>query len=189
MTPVHSPTLHVELPAGEFTLDDVTDLAGADGVHRYELVDGSLLVMPPADIGHQRIINRLLFWLVAHGYDADTVLPTSGLRITERSGGRTPDLLVLRVPVPNSTVWVDPTDTLLVVEVVSPGSQSDDRLRKPVEYAGAGIRHYWRVERDRGAATVHLYTLGAGEQGEPVYVGHKAMLLDELVDGAPPVLS
>jgi len=90
--------------------------------------------------------------------------------------------------VPGSTVWVDPADTLLVVEVVSPSSQSEDRLRKPIEYAGAGVPHYWQVEREHSAATVHLYTLGTGEWGEPVYIGHKAILVDELVSRDPPAL-
>jgi Uma2 family endonuclease len=42
----------------------------------------------------------------------------------------------------------------LAVEVVSHGSRSDDRFRKPGVYAAAGIDYFWRVER--------------GEDGEPV---------------------
>lgn len=36
-------------------------------------------------------------------------------------------------------------DTLAAVEIVSPGSVSDDLLVKRVRYARAGIGHYWIV--------------------------------------------
>jgi Uma2 family endonuclease len=35
-----------------------------------------------------------------------------------------------------------------VVEVVSPGSITTDRVTKPAQYAAAGIPAYWRVETD-----------------------------------------
>jgi Uma2 family endonuclease len=182
------PGLRVELPARELTLDDVAELAAADSMHRYELVDGSLLIMPPADVDHAQIILRLAMWFVTHGYRQELVLPTPGLRIHDRTGGRSPDLLVLRRAVPGDTVWVDPADTLLAIEIVSDGSKTEDRLRKPIEYASAGIEHYWRVERSGGAATVHMYTLGVDERGEPTYLGRRAALLDKLLSGQPPTL-
>jgi len=126
-------------------------------------------------------------WLVVNGYGSNRVLATPGLRIAERRTGRSPDILVLREPAERGTVWIDPANTLLVVEVVSPGSESIDRDVKPREYARAGITQFWRVERD-GPATVHLYRLGLDERGEPAYIGHRAILLDELLDAEPPAL-
>ncbi|GAB3564737.1 hypothetical protein GCM10027445_09100 [Amycolatopsis endophytica] len=35
---------------------------------------------------------------------------------------------------------------LLVVEVMSPGSMTADRIDKPGEYADARIPHFWRIE-------------------------------------------
>jgi hypothetical protein len=72
--------------------------------------------------------------------------------------------------------------------VVSAGSQTEDRLRKPIEYAGAGIEHFWRVERTGGAATVHMFTLGVNDRGEPTYFPRRAVLFDELMTGQPPTL-
>jgi len=44
----------------------------------------------------------------------------------------------------------------LVVEVVSPGSRQDDRVRKPAMFAAAKVPYYWRVERgDDGLPVVH----------------------------------
>lgn len=183
------PPMSVQLPGRELTLDDVAELAAADGTHRYELDEGNLIVMPPADSEHAALVTRLILWLGTHGFPAERLLATPGLRINEQTSGRSPDLLVLRRTVPPDTVWIEPTDALLAVEVVSRGSQKQDRLLKPAEYARAGIPHFWRVERDGGTATVHRYALGTGEQGEPAYVGHRALLLSDLVAGEPPALS
>jgi len=181
--------MHVQLPGRPLTLDDVAQLAAADESHRYELVEGNLLVMPPADAEHAALITRLIVWLAAHGLPADMLLPTPGLRIAEQTTGRIPDLLVLRDRVAARTVWIEPVDVALAVEVVSPGSQKDDRLIEPIEYARVGIPHFWRVERDNGAVTVHMYQLGLGEQGERTYLGHQAVPLDTLVAGEPPKLA
>jgi Uma2 family endonuclease len=51
------------------------------------------------------------------------------------------------------------TDLLLVIEIVSPGSETMDEMVKRQEYARAGIARYWVVERDT-AQTVTLYCLG-----------------------------
>ena len=41
-----------------------------------------------------------------------------------------------------------------MVEVVSPESEIRDRERKPQFCAGAGITHFWRVERGEGGLPV-----------------------------------
>jgi Uma2 family endonuclease len=51
---------------------------------------------------------------------------------------------------------VEPSSLVLAVEVVSPGSESTDREIKPIQYARAGIRHYWRVETDPSGRGAHL---------------------------------
>lgn len=182
---VHPPPhLLVQLPRRPLTLDDVGQLAANDRAHRYELADGNLLIRPPADVDHTAVIARLHAWLIA-GSRADRVLSTPGLRITEPSTGRCPDILVLRSPADPTSAWIDPVDVTLVVEVVSPGSETLDRVTKPGEYARAGIPDFWRVERD-GPATVHLYRLGVDERGQSAYIGHRAALLDDLLAAPPP---
>jgi Uma2 family endonuclease len=182
------PAMLVRLPGRALTLADVAELAAVDELHRYELDEGNLLVMPPADAEHAEVITSLIVWLVNGGYAREHVLATPGLRINQ-SSGRSPDLLVLRRRAASGTVWIDPDDVLLAVEVVSRSSERLDRVVKPRDYARVGIGQYWRVERAGGQATVHMYTLGAGEQGEPVYVGHRAVLLEELLAGTVPALA
>jgi Uma2 family endonuclease len=49
-------------------------------------------------------------------------------------------------------------EVLLAVEIISPGSKQTDTLVKPVEYAKAGIPHYWVIDLDDplSLATYHL---------------------------------
>ncbi|MEU4690668.1 Uma2 family endonuclease [Actinoplanes sp. NPDC023714] len=53
-----------------------------------------------------------------------------------------------------------PEHVLLVMEVVSPGSETTDRIVKTDQYARAGIPFYWRVEQAAtGAPIVYTYVL------------------------------
>lgn len=42
----------------------------------------------------------------------------------------------------------DAADAVLLAEVVSPSTRKNDRFFKPIEYAIAGVPHYWRVEAE-----------------------------------------
>jgi Uma2 family endonuclease len=55
--------------------------------------------------------------------------------------------------------WYPASVVRLVVEVVSPESQTRDRKRKPQLYSEAGIPHFWRVEEKEGRPVVHVYEL------------------------------
>jgi Uma2 family endonuclease len=47
---------------------------------------------------------------------------------------------------------------MLVIEIVSPGSETQDTTDKPGEYAKAGIPHYWIVRLDNtGVSTIERY--------------------------------
>ena len=62
-----------------------------------------------------------------------------------------------------ATIDITPTrpeHVLLVVEVVSPGSETTDRIVKADQYARAGIPFYWRVEQAAaGVPIVYTYVL------------------------------
>jgi Uncharacterized protein conserved in cyanobacteria len=144
------------------TLDDLAAMNAADpNGHRYETSpEGVLSVMPPPDSEHATIASRLFAWFVMAGWPADQVLQAVGIRVRTPSGvgGRIPDLTVWRQPPPRG-VWVAVTDLALVIEIVSPGSESMDAVTKVREYAAAGIPQYWVVDRD-SAQTVTLHRLG-----------------------------
>jgi len=146
------------------TLDDLATMiaAGRYG-HRYEMSpEGALSITPLPDSGHAATVSRLLAWLAAAGWPAEQLLHAAGIRIAgpENDGGRTPDLTVWARPQPPST-WLTLDDLLLVVEIVSPGTEAMDDMVKHREYARAGIPRYWVVDQDT-AQTVTLHRLGSG---------------------------
>lgn len=58
-------------------------------------------------------------------------------------------------------------DILLVIEIVSPGSEAMDEMVKRHEYARAGIPRYWVVDRD-ASQTVTLHAIAATGEYEVV---------------------
>ncbi|WP_431943793.1 Uma2 family endonuclease [Micromonospora marina] len=165
------------------TLDDVAAMNAADpNGHRYETSpEGVLSVMPPPDSEHAIIASRIFAWLIMAGWPAEQVLQAVGVRVPGPSGdgGRIPDITVWRKP-PSRRVWSAVADLVLVVEIVSPGSETMDSVTKAREYASAGIPRYWVVERD-GAQTVTLHELG----GDGRYAEHARMPLAWLLQTAP----
>lgn len=168
------------LPLGSLTLQDVTALAEADDRHRFELSEGTLIVMPPGTLGHQRISGRLHIWLDRRF--GERVFAAPGVKTSENNrNGRIPDVIVTKGDVHLDDVWMAAADVLLAVEIVSPGSERTDRWLKPVEYADADIMHFWRVELDD---TVLRFQLVDG-----AYKEVDKQPLDELLAGEVPDLS
>ncbi|MET8040346.1 Uma2 family endonuclease [Micromonospora sp. NPDC005215] len=165
------------------TLDDVAAMNAADpNGHRYETSpEGVLSVTPPPDSDHAMIASRLFAWLIMAGWPAEQVLQAAGLRISgpDGHGGRIPDLSVWRKP-PTRSVWAAVGDVVLVVEIVSPGSEAMDSVTKVREYTSAGIPQYWVVDRD-GAQTVTLHRLG----GDGTYEERARMPLTWLLQTIP----
>ncbi|OKI19640.1 Uma2 family endonuclease [Streptomyces sp. CB03911] len=147
-------------PEGGFTAEDLDRLP--DLPPHTELIDGSLVLVSP-----QRYFHAAALYLLENGLRAGA---PGFLRVcremTVTLGPRQrpePDLMVVKasaVTGPEQTGF-QPADVLLAVEVVSPDSEERDRERKPDLYAGAGIPHFWLVEREGGRPVVHVYELDA----------------------------
>ncbi|MFI7605855.1 Uma2 family endonuclease [Micromonospora sp. NPDC049366] len=147
------------------TLDDLTAMMAEDENHGYEISpEGVVSILPPPGYAHAIIASRLLVWLAQGGVPGDRVAQAVGLRIPGRDGGvggRIPDLVVWSKAQADG-VWLPVADVLLVIEIVSPGSEGVDTVIKRNEYAAAGIPQYWVVDRDT-AQTVTLHRLNGGE--------------------------
>ncbi|WP_433833782.1 Uma2 family endonuclease [Actinoplanes sp. CA-015351] len=128
-------------PDGRWTEPDL-HLFPQDG-HRYEIVDGSLHVTPPADDRHAAVVASLVEALRAAAPEGWWVCDRSG--IDTGSSNVVPDVTVLR-PRSAGRIWANPADVALVVEVESEETRRFDRLLKPAVYAAAGIPGFWRVE-------------------------------------------
>ena len=125
-----------------------------------EIVDGMVVVGPSASRRHNRLARILANALddaAGPEWNADTDFDVrlQDVPLTNRR----PDVAVYRA----ETIDVTPTrpeHVLLVVEVVSPGSETTDRIVKVDQYAKAGIPFYWRVEQAAtGVPIVCTYVL------------------------------
>lgn len=137
------PVSPLDRPGG-WTFDDLVDLP-EDG-RRWEVVDGVPIPLTPPTVLHELISLRLFHQLHRDVPAHLEVVHEAGLRLG--SDGRVPDLGVLRSDrvVRRSQIGTEASDAVLLVEVVSPSTRKNDRFFKPIEYAMAGVPHYWRVE-------------------------------------------
>jgi Uma2 family endonuclease len=144
MTSADAWTWPLRLSPDGWTVDDLQLFP--DEWRHVELVDGALHVNPPPVSAHDLAATELAFLL--HGaLDRSWAVTCPGGIEMDRHNYRTPDVLVRRRSV-GTKKYVEPSDVLLAVEVMSPGSITEDRVVKPLHYARAGIPHYWRLELD-----------------------------------------
>ncbi|MFE5157621.1 Uma2 family endonuclease [Streptomyces sp. NPDC056697] len=125
-----------------------------------EVVDGMAVASPSASKRHNRLARILANALedaAGPDWNADTDFDVrlQDVPLTNRR----PDVVVYRA----ETIDITPTrpeHVLLVTEVVSPGSETTDRIVKVDQYARAGIAFYWRIEQAAtGVPLVYTYVL------------------------------
>lgn len=120
---------------------------------RYELLDGELLVTPAPSVSHQFAITGLLVLLEdychTHRLGAALASPADIALVPESI--MQPDVFVVPdqlLPRDRPPRWQEVTWLLLAVEVLSPSSQQQDRVRKRDFYLSNGVREYWIVDLD-----------------------------------------
>lgn len=137
-----------ELPRDLVTLE-AWDALELDVARRWELVEGGIVMTPRPRPLHQIVSKNLTRLLDERRPGSLVVLQEVEVTVEARFPPtvRDPDLIVAnRSVVDRNPVRVEPTDVVLVIEIVSPGSRRTDRVMKPYEYAKAGIEHYWIVD-------------------------------------------
>ncbi|MDH6608429.1 Uma2 family endonuclease [Streptomyces sp. SAI-208] len=129
-----------------------------DDAVRFEFINGRIGVKKVADGDH----NTIVMWLNKRCMSARPDLDLyqgQGLRVEKyREGRARPDaVLVPEGHFAGHGEWADPSGVLLVLDVTSHDSDTDqrDRQEKPVAYGAAGIPLYMLIDRD--ACTVTLY--------------------------------
>ena len=140
-------TVAFPYPVDAFTVDDLPEDV------RCELVDGALLVVPPAELRHDEVAAALVAVLHAVLPHDLRVMGPRGVHF-DRRNYRVPDVVVYRRAARDRN-RIDPENAVLVVEVVSPSSVSTDRVAKPAQYAAAGIPHFWQLELDPLVLVTH----------------------------------
>ncbi len=155
-------------PGRLLTIADYASL-DEDDRHRWELLEGNLIMSPSATPDHMIAIGELHVQLrtqVPHDHrvvlDFDIDLQLAG---ELRPGtSRRPDLVVVgrpeidRVRAEGGLLRADAVQ--LVVEIISPGSRRTDVVIKRGEYADAGIPHYWIIDLEPRASLVACHLAG-----------------------------
>src|SRR6185295_1633314 len=114
---------------------------------RYELVNGVVVMSPSPTPRHQRI--AFLLALQIEGWAESTagihVIPDVDIRVGPDKVYR-PDIVVYRhtrLPAIPTRLTVPPD---LIVEVLSPGSESMDYVVKRDDYDRFGVAEYWVID-------------------------------------------
>jgi len=153
-------TLPRSRPLTRADLDAIPD----DG-HRYELIDGVLVVSPAPSWLHQRVVTRL--WRLldsACPVDLEVLVAPFDVAIADNTVLR-PDVLVARQR--ELTQRDLPAAPVLAVEVLSPSTRRVDLTLKRSRYEAAGCPSYWVVDPLEPALTA--WDL---EEGAYVEVAH-----------------
>jgi Uma2 family endonuclease len=152
------------------TRDDL-DAMPDDG-HRYELLDGMLIVSPAPRHLHQRAVGRV-FRLLDDAAPTDLeVLMAPFEVVLAIDTVFQPDVLVARRE--DFTDRDLPAVPLLAVEVLSPSTRLFDLNTKKARYEQAGVPSYWVVDPDRDSPRVTVWELRDG-----AYVEAAAATADE----------
>ena len=157
-------TVVTSLPfARPLTRDDLQRLP--DDGHRYELIDGSLIVSPSPRHAHQVIVGNLYVLLrLACPPELQVVLAPFAVGLAEDTEVQ-PDLLV--APRSQFTERDLPGPPLLAVEVLSPSTRRVDLLLKRDRYQAAGIASYWIVDPSGPTLTVLELAGESYVEGQP----------------------
>ena len=123
-----------------------------DDGHRYELIDGALLVTPAPSRRHQTAAGELFVILRASCPATMQVLIAPFDVVLGESTVLQPDVLVARRE--DLTERDLPVAPLLAVEVLSPSTMHIDLMFKRSRFEAAGCPSYWVVDPERPAITI-----------------------------------
>ncbi len=143
-----------------WTFEDLQALPDDVDWRRYEIVDGALVVSPSVASRHE-FVSAWLRRLLDQG-GLPQFLTIGPIAVDLRPSYRIPDLAVVSIDLAKRNLNpLPPNEVHLIVEVVSPGSVTQDRVTKPAQYAAAGIPVYLRVETEPDV-TLSAYGLAPG---------------------------
>ena len=132
---------------------------------RYEVIDGELLVSPSPRFVHQRAVGELYFllkpWVQAQGI-GEVMMSPADLEL-ESEWLVQPDIFVVPLDAHGVRIsdWPEVKRLLLAIEVLSPSTARNDRVKKRDLFSRVGVPEYWvvdikrsRVERYRPGSEV-----------------------------------
>lgn len=164
-------------------------LCVSDPAHRFELVDGRLLVREPAGFRHGRVVATLATILGTHvrEHRLGVVLTGDAGFILRRGPDtvRAPDVSFVsraRIPDPEPVSFAELAPDL-AVEIVSPSNSPDQIAGRVRDLLAAGTRLIWILDPETQGATIHRphrepeHLASGGEiDGEDVLPGFRCSL-------------
>jgi Uma2 family endonuclease len=124
---------------------------------RAEWVDGEVVLLMAPPVFDHGIVQTQLGVLLTPLFPDCYVVPEVYL-VLPRNRVRLPDLMLVAERPPDGWVRSAP---MLVVEVLSPSTRSEDTIRKSMEYAEGGAGQYWVVDPELRA--IDLWRNAEGE--------------------------
>lgn len=168
----------VGLPRGRALTRDDLDQMSDDG-HRYELLDGILVVSPAPRRIHQRVSGNLHLALRAACPADLEILYAPFDVVLAKDTVIQPDLLIApREPFVDREL---PGPPVLAVEVLSPSTRGIDLLLKRERLQRAGCAHYWVVDPDEPSITAWALHDGQYQQAGRA-VGDETLVLVEPIE-------
>jgi Uma2 family endonuclease len=148
-----------------YRLVDLPTLPTEDG-HRYEIIDGGLIVTPAPGRPHGIIASRIAYEITRYCKQnrPEWSLIAQPINLEMETEDVTyhcePDLSIFDQP-PEAVVASDSLLPVIVIEIVSPGNPENDYVRKVSAYAAIGIPEYWIVDsRHNTVIFLELSTVG-----------------------------
>lgn len=149
-----------------------------DDLNRYELLNGRIVMTPPARYPHGDIEAVLVMFLASHvraaklgtvrgssaGYDlpsGDTLEPDVSFVSTERQA-------LSPAPEPGDFIRAVPN---LVIEILSPSTMRRDQGEKKEIYERNGVNEYWLVDPNEKRVTVFVLRVGRYDAGVAIQTG------------------
>jgi Uma2 family endonuclease len=158
---------------GPFTVAELDRLPN-DG-HRYELMDGVLIVSPRPTTVHQFVAMRLATVLDRACPDGLCVMAEPAVQLNSVTEFD-PDLVVVHLDDVGGAKFMAPP--LLVVEVRSPSTALIDLKRKKAAYQKFGVPSYWVVDPEPARPELTIFELRdtgyvrAATSTQPLTVSH-----------------
>jgi Uma2 family endonuclease len=149
-------TIHEAWPGfgSAFTVAEL-DRMPDDG-HRYELMDGALLVSPRPTTVHQFVATRLSSLLDRACPEGLCVVVEPAVQLDAQTEFD-PDLVVVPLDEVGDAKFTAPP--LLVVEIRSPSTAVFDLNRKKAAYEKFGVPSYWIVDPEPAAPELTVFEL------------------------------
>jgi Uma2 family endonuclease len=187
MTLLHEKPRHTRRakPIGpHMTEDEFVAWAMSDEFARAEWADGAVIIMSPVSEEHSSLTQWLLsvIGIYVENKDLGKVYGTEFMaRFGKLRRRRTPDLLFIakdRLSLVLANHVEGSPD--LIMEVVSPDSETRDWEEKHQEYERVGVREYWIV--DPGTKRFEAYALGRGKRYRRIPV-KSGVIRSTVIDG------